>query len=139
MNYNSVITKLYFMLIIADGKISEREIASGDQMINIESINEMEFKSQIESVKSKDQSVLLAECLAGLKKLDRSQQIRIIAWLCVIANADGFMDRAEWQLIYRIYHKELDLPLEEIFKVQKELSRLAANKSLLISKLNTLT
>lgn len=125
------------MLIIADGTISEKEITSGDHMINIESLNETEFKIQMTSAKSKDQASLLQECLAGLKKLNRNQQIRIIAWLCVVANADGFMDRAEWQLIYRIYHKELDLPLEEIFKVQKELSRLAAEKSSIISKLNT--
>jgi len=126
------------MLIIADGTISEKEITSGDHMINIESLNETEFKIQMTSARSKDQASLLQECLAGLKKLNRNQQIRIIAWLCVVANADGFMDRAEWQLIYRIYHKELDLPLEEIFKVQKELSRLAADKSSVISKLNTL-
>jgi len=138
MNYNSIITNLYFMLIIADGTISEKEITSGDHMINIESLNETEFKVQMSSAKSKDQTLLLSECLSGLKKLNRNQQIRIIAWLCVVANADGFMDRAEWQLIYRIYHKELDLPLEEIFKVQKELSRLAAEKSSIISRLNTL-
>jgi len=107
-------------------------------MINVESINETEFKVQMASAKSKDQTMLLRECLDGLKKLNRNQQIRIIAWLCVVANADGFMDRAEWQLIYRIYHKELNLPLEEIFKVQKELSRLAAEKSSVITKLNTL-
>ncbi len=138
MNYNSIITNLYFMLIIADGTISEKEITSGDHMINVESINETEFKAQMASAKSRDQAMLLRECLAGLKKLNRNQQIRIIAWLCVVANADGFMDRAEWQLIYRIYHKELNLPLEEIFKVQKELSRLAAEKSSVITKLNTL-
>jgi len=139
MNYSSIITNLYFMLIIADGKISDKEIASGDQMINIEAINETEFKVQMEGLKSKDQTALLSECLSGLRKLSRAQQIRIIAWLCVVANADGFMDRAEWQLIYRIYHKELDLPLEEIFKVQKELGRLTLEKSSLISKLNTLS
>jgi len=44
--------------------------------------------------------------------------------MCVVANADGFMDRAEWQLIYKIYHKELGLPLNEIFSVQKELNKL---------------
>lgn len=139
MNYSSIITNLYFMLIVADGKISEKEIVSGDQMVNIESINEAEFKIQMESLKTKDQQVILTECLNGLKKLNREQQIRIIAWLCVVANADGFMDRTEWQLIYTIYHRELNLPLEEIFKVQKELSRLTVEKSSLISKLNALS
>jgi uncharacterized tellurite resistance protein B-like protein len=61
--------------------------------------------------------------------LDRNLQIRIVAWLCVVANGDGFMDKTEWQLIYTIYHKELNLPLEEIFKVQKELNRIPREKS----------
>jgi hypothetical protein len=47
----------------------------------------------------------------------------------VLANADGFMDRNEWQLIYQIYHKELALPLSEIFTVQKELNRLVWMRS----------
>jgi uncharacterized tellurite resistance protein B-like protein len=59
----------------------------------------------------------------GLKQLNYKQQVRIIAWMCVIANADGFMDRGEWQLIYKIYHKELNLPLHDIFAVQKELNK----------------
>jgi hypothetical protein len=61
--------------------------------------------------------------MIGLKNLNVKQQIRIIAWLCVVANADGFMDRGEWQLIYNIYHKELNLPLHDIFAVQKELNK----------------
>jgi hypothetical protein len=56
--------------------------------------------------------------------LDLKQQIRIVAWLCVVANADGFMDRAEWQLIYKVYHKELNLPLHDIFAVQKDLNKI---------------
>src|SRR3982751_2457763 len=101
MNYNSIITNLYFMLIVADGEISDKEILSGKEMASIESINEADFKAQMESVKTKDQNLLFSECLKGLKKLKREQQIRIIAWLCVVANADGFMDRMEWQLIYK--------------------------------------
>jgi len=129
MNYKSIITQLYFILIYADGHVNDHERLSGKSLAKAEGIHEEEFRVQLELLKSKDKSALLSECLKALKKLDRDQQIRIIAWLCVVANGDGFMDKAEWQLIYKIYHKELQLPLEEIFKVQKEINRLPRERS----------
>jgi uncharacterized tellurite resistance protein B-like protein len=125
MNYSIVLTKLYFILIYADGKVNEHELATGRHIVKTESLKEEEFRVQIEMLKSLQPNIILADCIQGLKKLSRKQQIRIVAWLCVVANGDGFMDKAEWELIYRIYNKELNLPLEEIFKVQKELTRIA--------------
>ena len=130
MNYKSILTKLYFILIYADGKVNDHELISGRQIVNAEKIAEEEFNVQMVLLKSKDPAALLIECIKELKKLNRRDQIRIIAWLCVVANGDGYMDKAEWQLIYKIYNKELSLPLEEIFVVQKELSRLPRESSL---------
>ncbi|HYC83705.1 MAG TPA: TerB family tellurite resistance protein [Chryseosolibacter sp.] len=129
MNYNTIITRLYFLLIYADGNVNDKEIRSAKQMLKAESISEGDFHAQLDQLKSRDHETLLTECIESIKKLDRTEQIRIVAWLCVLANADGFMDRDEWQLIYRIYHKELGLPLNEIFTVQKELNRLVWMRS----------
>lgn len=124
MTYNSIITRLYFLLIHADGKVNEKEVSSAKQMMKAEGIGEKDFAAELEKLQSCDHEELLNECITALKQVETAQQIRIVAWLCVLANADGFMDRNEWQLIYRIYHKELNLPLNEIFNVQKELVRL---------------
>lgn len=129
MNYKSIITQLYFVLISADGHVNDHERLSGKFLAKAEGINDEEFRVELELLRSKDPSTLLSECLKALKKLDRMQQIRIIAWLCVVANGDGFMDKAEWQLIYKIYHKELHLPLDEIFKIQKEINRLPRERA----------
>lgn len=129
MNYKSILTRLYFILIYADGHVNDHERSTGKNLAKAEGLEDEAFRVEIELLKSKDPVVLLADCIRDLQKLHRSQQIRIIAWLCVVANGDGFMDKTEWQLIYRIYHKELHLPLEEIFKVQKELNRLPREKS----------
>ena len=131
MNYKTILTQLYFILIYADGHVNEHEHFAGKNLAKAEGLAEEEFKVQLELLKSKDPAVILNNCIKDLKKLDRNQQIRVIAWLCVVANGDGFMDKAEWQLIYRIYHKELNLPLEEIFKVQKAINRLPRENSFL--------
>lgn len=128
MNYNTIITRLYFLLVYADGVINENEMTAAKQMIKAENLVEEEFRVQMQLLKDKDQSLIFDECVAELRKLDQKLQIRLVAWLCVVANADGFMDRNEWQMIYRIYHKELALPLHEVFKIQKELNRLVWEK-----------
>jgi len=123
MNFKSIITQLYFLLIYSDGKVNQGEISLGKKMIQSEGISEVEFSLQMEALKTKDTAQIYKESLAELKRLKKEQQIRCIAWLCVLANSDGFMDRAEWQFIYKIYHKELHLELDIIMESQKELNK----------------
>jgi len=123
MNFREVLTRLYFILICSDGNVNEKEVSYGRRMVEAEGIDEKFFLSQIKLIEVNNQQALLPEAIADLKKLNKEEQIRVIAWLCVIANADGFMDKAEWQIIYRIYHKELHLQLDEVMKVQKVLAQ----------------
>jgi uncharacterized tellurite resistance protein B-like protein len=123
MDFKEVLTKLYFILICADGKVNEKEVSYGRKMVEAEGIDETYFFSQIKLLEVGSQQALLPNAIAHLKKLNRDEQIRCIAWLCIIANSDGFMDKTEWQIIYKIYHKELQLPLDEIMKVQKTLNQ----------------
>ena len=131
MNFKEVLTKLYFILIYSDGKVNEKEVSYGRKMILAEGIDEEYFLSQIKLLEvSNHQQNLLPEAISGLKKLSKEEQIRCIAWLCVIANSDGFMDKSEWQMIYRLYHKELQLPLDVIMKAQKNLAASATRNPL---------
>ena len=98
-------------------------------MMQSEGFEQVGFKAALESLKAKDKTALQLECIAGLRKLDSKLQIRCIAWLCVIANADGFMDKEEWILIYRLYHTELKLSLDDVFKTQKELNMIIHGRS----------
>lgn len=122
MNFKSTIVQLYFLMIYTDGKVNQGEIELGKKMIQAEGITELEFNSQLEVLKGKDIAKVYNESLANLKRLTQVQQIRCIAWLCVLANSDGFMDKSEWQFIYKVYHKELQLPLDSIMEVQKKLN-----------------
>lgn len=130
MNYQTTLTHLYYLLIHADGVVNDRELATAQQLIAFEGMSEKEFERQLESLKNRKAEVVFDEALASLKKLERIHQIRCIAWLCVAANADGFMDRTEWQFIYKIYHKHLNLPLDEILLLQKELSKSFRQKTM---------
>jgi uncharacterized tellurite resistance protein B-like protein len=132
MTYENLIARMYFLIAYADGKFDPKEIQMGKQIVRTENFKEESFNAELQLLKNKDRGQLLAESVEGLKKLDYQKQIRIIAWMCVVANADGFMDRSEWQMIYKIYHKELNLPLHDIFTVQKQLNRIVWESSSMI-------
>jgi uncharacterized tellurite resistance protein B-like protein len=131
MDYKTTISSLYFLLIHADGDVGEKEMLRGRQMMKAEGIDEVKFKLLLERLKTQKQDEVYRNCIFGLKKLDVKSQIRCIAWLCVVANADGFMDKKEWMLIYKIYQNELGLKLDEIMSTQKELNKILHGKEFL--------
>jgi len=136
MNHKPTLIKLYHLLVSADGgNVNEKEILAGKQMSKVEGINEFEFDRIIDSLKKRNASVVLSECVEELKKFDHEQQVRCIGWLSVIANADGFMDKSEWHFIYNLYHRELSLQLDEVMKKQKELAELKERSSSMLAVL----
>ncbi|HCW06752.1 MAG TPA: hypothetical protein DGG95_05240 [Cytophagales bacterium] len=133
MDSKIALIKLYYLLVHADGEVNEREVTLGNHMTQVEGILESDFKSILESLKDRDRETIFSEGVAALKKLDHQKKVRYVAWLCLVANADGFMDKAEWQFIYKIYNTELKLNLDEIMKVQKELLTLTTKRTLSFS------
>ncbi|MBI1770670.1 MAG: TerB family tellurite resistance protein [Bacteroidetes bacterium] len=131
MDYHLTISGLYYLLICADGNVNEKELLLGKKMVVAEGFDEAKFLTTLDQFKNQDKILLYKECVGGLKKLKRADQIRCVAWMCVIANSDGFMDKEEWVLIYRIYHDELDLSLDEIMKTQKQLNKILHGKEFL--------
>jgi uncharacterized tellurite resistance protein B-like protein len=123
MKHMSVLAKLYYVLIHADTKTSAREVAIGRQMVRHEGFSEAGFNKEVAALACREPDAIYKEIVEALKRLDKALQTRCIAWMCIIANADGFMDKKEWQLIYKLYHKDLALPLDQIMKVQNELMK----------------
>jgi uncharacterized tellurite resistance protein B-like protein len=122
MSYQSTITRLFFILSSTDGSITRKELDMSYRMVEVERFDADQFQAEINLMKTADRSRLLTEAIHGLKQLSLKDQLRAIAWLCVLANADGFMDKSEWQFIYRLYNTELGLSLNEVMKVQKQLT-----------------
>jgi uncharacterized tellurite resistance protein B-like protein len=115
---------LYYLMIIADGVISPKEVEMGNLMIKHEKIDEKHFHEKLEEYRNLDKSTLMQLCIEKLTKCNGEFQIKAVAWMSNVANADGFMDPQEWALIYKIYNKELRLDLSKILEKQKELPRL---------------
>lgn len=123
MDTNTVNAGAYYLLICADGHVKEKELHLGKKMIAVEGFDDKKFEDALHVFKSQDKKQIYNACISGLKKMEKKKQIRCVSWLSLIANSDGFMDREEWALIYRIYNDELGISLNEILKAQKEIKR----------------
>lgn len=121
MKNKTTLSKLYFLLASVDGTVKPKEEAIGGAMCSVEGIEARTFAETLLVLKTENRNLILSESIKELKTMSHADQVRCIAWMCVIANADGFMEKVEWQLIYKIYHKELNLPLEEVLGEQKKL------------------
>lgn len=123
MNANATIAQLYYLIITADGKIDEREIEMGKLLVKMEGLNDELFRKEMDRLTDGNIDVIqiIDECLSVLEKLEMRLQIRYMAWVCVIANSDGFMDKKEWELVYKLYSGVLNLPMDRIMIEQKEI------------------
>lgn len=114
---------LYYLLIQADGKISDKELKMGEVMCKHEKIDEETFNIQIKNHDKVGADELYSKCVNSLKSCDEEFKIKTVAWMSLIANSDGFMSPDEWKLIYKVYCKELNLRLDDILAYQKSLPR----------------
>jgi len=115
------ISSFYYLMICADGIIDRRELQWGNIMLEAEKIDKKDFNSRLDQYSTIDKDIILESCLQALKKCSTALQLRCVAWMGLIANADGFMAPKEWELIFTIYSHELELDLKNILDMQKEL------------------
>lgn len=111
--------QLLFLIVYADNFVHDREIFLAKNLSLMAGF-ESDLADGFKSLTAYDRYQLLEESIAELKTLPKEIQTQMVAQLCIVANADGFMDKDEWQLIYNIYHSELKLRLDDVLRVQRQ-------------------
>ncbi len=119
--FKETLLKAYYYIISADGNIEERELEIGRKMCKKEGIDEGEFQKKIEAYKNDPNQNLIDSLKTDLKKLSKEEQVKVIAYMSNTANSDGFMDALEWKMIYELYKNELQLTLEDIIQMQRQI------------------
>lgn len=120
MMTEQLLHQLLFLIVYADNIAHEREILLAQNMCLMAGFD-ADISEKFKDLIHQDRYHLLKKSVDELKKLPKDLQIRTVAKLCIIANADGFMDKDEWQLIYSIYHNELKLHLDDVLQTQREI------------------
>ena len=122
-DYQKSLVALYHLIIHADGDLTEKEVKMGELMRDHEEIDKTFYETYLTSISEQSYEKIYNDCITSLKKCSYEDKARCIAWLSNIANADGFMDKSEWELIYHLYSKELNVDLNDIMSIQKTLPR----------------
>ena len=123
INYIEGLVSLYHLLINADGHVDDKELKMGELMKTHEKIDDYMFDFYLNKISTQENKVVFDACVNSLNKCEHDWKVKCIAWMSLIANSDGFMDPEEWKLIYSIYNKELNLNLNDILEMQKQLPR----------------
>lgn len=122
--YFDVLTHLFFLIVHADGKVSEKELQYGEKIILHEKLSAEEFSTKLKDLaKIGSHELIYNRALGMLRKLPKEKQVKCIAWLCLTANSDGFMDPKEWAFIYDMYAKELNLTTAEVMGEQQRIHK----------------
>lgn len=119
--FKGILLKAFFYIAYADGKMDERERSLGESIIKKEQLNKNDFEEYQEQFKNGFEQKHYQSLINDLKQLNKNQQITIIAYMSNVANSNGFMDPAEWKIIYNLYKNELHLNLDDVLNRQKEL------------------
>lgn len=119
---------LVHLVATADGNVKAKELELVNKLLLVEKLSDKDASVLLEKFQGQSRQMIFDSCIQELKKADKPTQIKYVAWLCVIANADGFMDQQEWALIYQIYHKELGLHMNDVMSKQREINRDILNR-----------
>lgn len=111
--------QLLFLIVHADNVVHDREIFLAQNLSTLNGFEGSTLLDEFNALEKVDRYQLLENSVVELKKLPKEAQVNAIAALCIVANADGFMDKEEWQLIYSVYHNELRLKLDDVLKSQR--------------------
>ena len=113
-NFKESIVKLYHILSNLDNNYGAKEERLLELMMSYEGISHSYLKEQRQKITSLGRNEISLDAMALLKRCDHQEQVRCVAWLARIANADGFMSTNEWSLIYDTYKKWLKIDLNDV-------------------------
>ena len=111
--------QLLFLIVHANNVVHEREIFLAKNLSSLHGFESTSLLDEFHALEKADRYQLLENSVVELKKLPKEEQVNAIAVLCIVGNADGCMDKEEWQLIHSIYHSELRLKLDDVLKSQR--------------------
>ncbi len=117
-NYTESLVSLYHLVSSADGKVSSMEEKLCELMIESEDISKEQYNGVMQGFSNLSEADSYTKTINSLRQCDVDCQTRILAWARRIANADGYMAKEEWALIFKIYKKELDLNLKDIISCE---------------------
>ncbi|NOS94715.1 MAG: hypothetical protein HOP30_22620 [Cyclobacteriaceae bacterium] len=122
MDYALTICRLYYLIIHADGDVTESEWRVGKQIMKLEGLADDILETELAKCRLLSKTELIDLCIASLNRLTTKYQIRSLAWMYIVSEIDWAVDKTERFVIDQILANMVKLPHSEIALVESELS-----------------
>ncbi|MCE2995256.1 MAG: hypothetical protein ACK5RG_01475 [Cyclobacteriaceae bacterium] len=123
MEYAQTICRLYYLMIHADGDVTESELRVGKQIMKLEGLAEAMLEAEFENCRLLSKPELTDLCISSLNRLTTKYQIRSLAWMYIVSEIDWAVDKTERLVIEQILANTVKVPHSEIALVESELSK----------------
>ena len=118
--FQELLISAYYYILIADGMVDRKELSFGNLMIEKEKINKADFEDKLDELSDRDVDQIREEIKHSLKNQPHEKQLKIVAYMVKIADADGVKDPHEMTSIQRIM-QGLNLHVNDIIKAKRDL------------------
>ena len=118
--FQELLISAYYYILIADGMVDRKELSFGNLMIEKEKINKADFEDKLDELSDRDVDQIREEIKQSLKNQPHEKQLKIVAYMVKIADADGVKDPHEMTSIQRIM-QGLNLHVNDIIKAKRDL------------------
>jgi len=117
---------LYFLMLSADNVADIKELKLGKKIINIEKLDYHDVMNQMDQLTKVPRNQIFNEAVDLIKGISKKEQVKCLAYIHLIAKIDGSYDEREKELLDQISINELNISLQEISDVEKELNKVIA-------------
>ncbi|MCK5104798.1 MAG: hypothetical protein KAR17_18380 [Cyclobacteriaceae bacterium] len=119
--FKQAFVHLYFLMLSADKVADIKELTLGNKIIKLENLDKTEVMKEMDFLSSVPREKVFDDGLAHLKLLKRSEQLKCLGYIKLIANIDGSVQTTEIDLLNNLSVNELNISLADISVVEKEL------------------
>ena len=109
---------LCYLIGNTNGNMTHFETRMYEFIKHEENISEEIADLIVGEIETMSHEYILERGIQALNQCEKTDQVKCLAWMNKIANADGYLADHEWSIIYQVYNKELNITLEEILEFE---------------------
>ncbi len=121
-SFEKAFAYMFFLVMSADKVAHLDEFIILNKILRFEKIEKKSFMSTIDQLSNMENKDIYAQGIELLKSLSEPEQKKCLAYMLLIAKADGDLHLKEDTLMHKISSDELNIPFEEISGLERKIA-----------------
>ena len=112
---------IFYLVLAADKVVDLNELSLGSKIMKLEKLDKQAIMREVDMLGSMSKREVFTEAVALLKSISKPEATRYIAYLNMIAESDGSLDKSELTLINEFPVSDFGITEQEVFTTQRKL------------------